>query len=574
MQLAEPSFKSLISEARSQFVIPVWQRLYSWEKKMWDDLWDDLVSLYEKICRKEPAEHFLGPIVVKTTEEKVGEITRRMVIDGQQRLTTLLLICALIRDKAKVEDKKDLANEIEETILFNKYAKKIEDKNKLRLTKTDRKIFDSILKNQGSEEFEYGSQLNAAFNYFRDKLENNKDKFDLEKLRDSIYRFKMVTIRLDEKDNPNRIFETLNFRGKELAQSDLVRNYFMMAIEDETKAEQIYNDIWFPMQHKLGANTLERMRHLETFLRHYLVMYEHATVNKDRVYSGIRSRLKNSNEDKLISELKTIRKYAQYYERLIYPTKIEKPRISNGVFRLNRLKIGVHYPFLLKVFEGFYSGKIDNDDFCVILKTIESYIVRRFFQRMPTNSLNKLFASLCNLPEDNIAISLQKVLIEKKPKSAQYWPTDEDFGEKFSTTPIYDISPEKCRFVLETLEESLGHPERPKLEDLEIEHIMPKTPSEEWKSYLGESWEIVYGKYLHVIPNLTLIAPSPNESIKNKLFAEKKEEWYSKSNVELTKEVIKKWDRWTANEVKERSDILKARAIKIWKRPASISDIT
>jgi len=510
----------------------------------------------------------MGAIVLKTLEQKVGGITRWVIIDGQQRLTTLLLVCALIRDKAKVEGIGDLVKEIEGHLLFNEYAKKIEDKPKLRPTEADRKFFDLILNGEPlSVPDSYSSQLHAAYMYFENAFKNDKDKFEMEELLDCIRALKMVTIRLEEEDNPNRIFETLNFRGKELAQSDLVRNYFMMSIKDAAKADQIYTDIWFPMQQALGQNTLERIENLETFLRHYIVMINHRIVRENKVYSEMRERLKNSDEEQAISELKDISAYSRFYERLLYPDREDNLEIRKGINRLNKLKVGVHYPFLLKMYDGFNSGKISKEDFCTVLKTIESYVVRRFFQRLPTHSLNRLFAELCKLPETDIAVALQNELADKESWTAQYWPRDDKFKEQFRSVPIYKISLEKCRFVLETLEEAFKHPEEVKLDNLWIEHIMPETLDEKWQTYLGANWKDTHNNYLHTISNLTLIAPSPNQSIQNMLFSEKKKEWYVHSNISLTKEIKERWNDWRENEILERAKVLAERAAKIWPRP-------
>ncbi len=570
MQLADVSFNDVISPGGTQFVIPIWQRLYSWGSKEWSDVWEDLMILYQKRQKGEVAEHFLGSIVVKTVEEKVGEMTRRILIDGQQRLTTLLLICALIRDRARVEGNTNLANKIEDYLMFNKHVERIEDRPKLRPTKSDYKLFNQIISGDSHIELDYTSNLYNAYEFYKDKLESSRDKYDAEELLDTIRKLRLVTIRLDEKDNPNRIFETLNFRGKELEQSDLVRNFFMMAIKDEAKANQVYENIWYPMQQSLGLHTWEQIENLESFLRHYTVMNKRAFIKEDRVYAEMRYRLKDSREDQVISELKIISSYSQYYQRLLYPDREKNLRIRRGIKRLNRLRIGVHYPFLLKVYQAFdrEEPKITEDDFCNILETIESYIVRRFFHKKPTHSLNRLFASLCILPEDDLLDSLRKELADKESWRAQYWPKDQEFEDDFRTFPIYKISNKRCRFVLETLEESFGHPEEIKLENLEIEHIMPEALDERWQNYLGHDWERVKLTYLDTIGNLTLIAPVKNKSIQNKLFHEKVKEWYVKSHVELTKEIIQKWNRWTEADIQERADILAKRATKIWSRPS------
>ena len=564
--VTEASFNAVISESRIQFVVPLWQRLYSWETDQWEDLWEDLLYLYAKLQEGKSAKHFLGSVVVKTIEEKVGKITRRILIDGQQRMTTLLLICALIRDRARDDGNPNLVNEIEGDFLFNVHAKKPGDKPKLRPTEADRKIFDLIASGSTSSTsgLDY-SQVSNAYRFFDRRL---NEGYDLEKLLDCVRALRLVTIRLEEGDNPNRIFETLNFRGKELDQADLVRNYFMMAIKDENKAAEIYYNVWFPMQQSLGTRTLERTENLEDFLRHYLVMISQGVVKKDRIYPEMRHRLKYSSEDQVISELKSIRVFSEYYGRLLFTNRESDLDIRRGIDRLNRLKVGVHYPFLLKIYKGFSDGELSKEDFSSILETIESFVVRRFFQRLPTNSFNRLFADLCKLPYADAATSLRDELAARSEYSAQYWPSDDKFENQFCTIPIYQISPERCRFVLETLEEDFKHPEKVELSNLWIEHVMPETLDKKWKEYLGSNWENIHETLLHTIGNLTLVAPEPNRDIlKNKLFSEKKRDWYSKSKLSLTLEINNNWNEWTENEIQERANILAQRALKIWRRP-------
>jgi uncharacterized protein with ParB-like and HNH nuclease domain len=523
------------------------------------------MNLYEKHMKGETADHFLGPIVFKTVEEKIGQITRRIVIDGQQRLTTLLLLCALIRDRARVQGNTSLVDKIEQNFLFNKYATTNEDKPRLRLTKADKEIFEKIINGEDPRAAS-GSQLTPAYSYFENLLEGKEDQISLEKLLDVITGLKLVTIRLEEKDNPNRIFETLNYRGKELAQSDLVRNFFMMSIRDNAKAEQLYNDRWFPMELGFGGDAKERTENLELFLRHYLTMLKHATVKEDRIYAEIRDRLKLADENNVISELNSMSRYAVYYQRLLFPQKETNNIIAKGIDRLNRFGISVHYPFLLKVYNAFEAGKVSVADFNIILKTIESYYVRRFFMQLPTNALNKLFALLCSLPDDNLASALQAELASKEPTSTAYWPDDKDFKEKFVLLPVYRDT-DRCQFVLESLEESFAHPEPVTLTQLTIEHVMPETLTDEWKNYLGENWKDVHNRYVHTVGNLTLVARSPNSALQNKLFEVKREQWYKNSNVQLTRELAEKWNEWKEKEILERANLLAERALRIWPRP-------
>ncbi|MGA2876986.1 MAG: DUF262 domain-containing protein, partial [Nitrososphaerales archaeon] len=377
--VAEVPFSDVVSSFHTQFVIPVWQRQYAWEIKEWSDLWEDIWAVYVKQTKGEAAEHFLGPVVLKTVEEKIGEITRRIIIDGQQRLTTLLLLLAVIRNRAKEDGDEKLVKQIEEHFLFNEDAAKDEDRPKLRLTKADREAFEQIIQgeNLGSAN---ASQLIPAFAFFTVLLETFNAKFDSSKLFDTIRKLTLVTMRLDEKDNPNRIFETLNYRGKELAQSDLVRNLFMMSIKDDVKAEHAYNHTWFPMEQGFGPTTRERTENLELFLRHYLTMIKSVTVKEDNVYAEIRGRVKSADQSQTIKELQAISDYAKYYQRLLFPNTVREPEIAEGLERLNGFGVTVHYPFTMKVYHAYESKVVPLEDFISILRTIESYIVRRYFE--------------------------------------------------------------------------------------------------------------------------------------------------------------------------------------------------
>ena len=575
MDVNEVSFNALVSQSGIQFVVPIWQRLYSWYTEEWEDLWNDIMDLYKKAHEENVrGEHFLGPIVVKSLEWKVGAMQRLTLIDGQQRLATLLLLCALVRNLSKEsEEYEDLVDEIEDHFLMNKYQKESKDRLKLCPTQADYIVFNQIVNGAAEEELAYESLLRWAYRYFAKKLEEDKDKYEIKKLFDVIRRLKIVMIKLDPDDNPNRIFETLNYRGKELGQSDLVRNFFMMAARDELRANQIYETDWLPMQQGLGKNTQERIKNLEKFLRHYVVMTEHSFVKEDKVYAKIQGRLRYANEEDVISELKTIKKHSEFYTRLLEPSQEANPNIRSGLERLKRLGIGVYYPLLLKAYRAFeLDSTLTEEDFCKTLRIIESYLVRRFFLKRPTHSLNRLFATLCGIHEEDLVDSIWSKLAEKKSWTAQYWPRDKEFAESFQTFPIYVESRRRSRFVLEILEESYGHPEKLRMEELTIEHVMPETLNDDWKRYLGEDWEKlrdtdVLTRYLHSIGNLTLIAGPPNSALQNKLFPEKKKDWYEHTNVELTKEIWRRWDKWSLTEIEERANILAEKAIEIWPGP-------
>jgi uncharacterized protein with ParB-like and HNH nuclease domain len=563
--VAEVPFNNVISSFRTQFAVPVWQRLYAWDLKEWQDLWEDIWAVYEKQKKGGTAEHFLGPVVLKTVEERIGEITRWIVIDGQQRLTTLLLILAVIRNRAEQAGDKNLVKQIEQHFLFNEDAVRNEDKPKLRLTKADRDALERIFEGEDPVSSS-SSQVTPAFAFFTDLLETFKAKFDLSELFDVIIKLKLVTMRLDEEDNPNRIFETLNYRGKELAQSDLVRNLFMMSIKEEAKVDQTYNNLWFPMEQGFGGTTREQSDNLELFLRHYVTMVKSSTVKEENVYAEIREGIKNADEAQVLKELRKICTYAKYYQRLLFPDRVGIPELSARLQRLNDFGITVHYPFTMKAYSAYESDALSLEDFVLVLQIIESYVIRRYFQKLPTNALNKLFASLCNLSNDGLAASFIRELKSKESFSSQYWPPDEEFRESFKTFPVYQDSDRRCRFVLATLEEGFKHPEPIQFTHLTIEHIIPETITKEWKDYLGPEWELVFDRRVHTIGNLTLIAGPPNSSLQQDLFKSKKEKWYKKSNVQLTKELMG-YSEWKERDIEKRAESLASRAVEIWQRP-------
>jgi len=481
----------------------------------------------------------------------------------------LLLLCALLRDRAIEAHDKVLAQEIEDSFLFNKYVSKPEYKQKLVPTTGDLEAFKSLLENHEIEDPHRGNQLSVAWEFYRDLLKQGEGKYETAKLLDCVRRLRIVTINLAAKDDPNRIFETLNSRGKELDQSDLVRNYFMMTVREEGKALELYSSLWLPMQQSLGSSTRERLENLEEFLRHYIVMTVEDFVKEDQVYEVFQKRLRFKNEKERVEELKALRKFAGYYGRLLYPEREPNVKIRRGIGRLNKLSVGVAYPFLLKVYSLFEASdpKISAGDFCGILTTIESFIVRRLFHKLPTHSLNRVFASLCTVDNKGLASALSERLSSKESWEAQYWPNNEDFRKDIETFDLYSKSG-TCKFILASLEEHIAHPEPVKLDNLTIEHIMPETPNDAWKRYLGQGWEEIHSEHVHTLPNLTLVAGPPNSMLQNSLFEKKGEKWYTKSNVSLTKEVARKWKHWKEREMRERAALLTERAMKLWPYPA------
>ena len=250
---------------------------------------------------------------------------------------------------------------------------------------------------------------------------------------------------------------------------------------------------------------------------------------------------------------------------MLYPEREADNELKQHLSYLSKLNISVYYPFLLKLYDLETNTNLTRNEFASMLDIIESYIVRGLCHQNSSKSMDKLFAQLCKLLQNNIKNALLMELSSRGSWSPRYWPTDKDFKEDLLKLPLYERSALRS-LILERLEKSFNHPEVLDINNLTVEHIMPEVLNVDWKNTLGENSEEIYKKYLHTLSNLTLIAQEPNSSIGQEAFAIKKERWYSKSNVELTKDLCK-FNKWTEVELKQRSNELFDRAVRIWARP-------
>ncbi len=567
-------FKDIMSGLKMQYRVPIWQRLYAWDEKDWHDLWYDLMKVYNAQDSSNSLRHYLGAIVFKVTDERAGGMTRRIIIDGQQRVTTLLLLLIAIRDRVKgVGDGENssLARTIDDNYIFNSDARSPDDKFRLVLTRSDNEDFRAIANGNTPDNAE-ASNIFKAHRFFSVQIKYTEGPLDLEKLLDVISGLEFTSVALEQSDDPNRIFETLNYRGKDLTQSDLVRNLFMMSIRDPNKAQEAYENFWFPMEKELGTNNKERSAHLVKFFSDYVNMVRKTTVKYEDIYPEIKRILENKSDKEVETELKTIKEYADLYQLILYPERESDEALQKSLQSLDRLYMTVHYPFLLKAFRAYRNEKLTRDSLISIIKTIESYAIRRYFLKEPTNSLNKLFSSLCELDDSSLLSSFTDALASRDSNDNLYWPSDEEFEEAFLVYPIYSKKPWLSKVVLDDLEKSFSHPEPIQLEKLTIEHIMPEALNDTWKDYLGHDWKDIFEEFDHTIGNLTLIGAIPNSTIQQELLEKKKKEWYQYSNVELTKEINEKWNEWKREQIIERGKLLAERAKQIWKRPSVSED--
>lgn len=529
-----------ILEGTKQFVVPLFQRSYSWTKKEWDILWNDITDL----CGMEnPRVHFFGSVVnIPATSVPEG-VAKYLLIDGQQRLTTVYALLSILKDFAAQQGKGNLSDEITDTLLVNKY-KQGDDHYKFMPTQVDRKAFKSIIENREDDQ---DNQIVKAWKYLRKKVEDSN--CDIERIKKIVTSyFSIVSITLDTNDNPYLVFESLNAKGRSLSQADLIKNYFFMLV-DVNKQEEIYERLWKPMQKHLGDD-------LSEFIRHYL-MREGDNIRQTDVYYALKDEVSSDNT---IDYLTSLNEYSIYYRNMKYPQNISDSEIRIRFERLNLIEVTTAYPLLLYLYGEFENGNIKKEEFCGVIDVIENYLIRRFVCDYKTNTLNKTFGSACRYLSENEIVDYAEGI--SSYLSSKSYPNDDEFRDKFMNAKIYGGGDRqlKTKLILASLEKSFQHKEVVELDNLTIEHVMPQTLSNWWEDYLGDDASDIKNTYLHTIGNLTLTAYNPDLS--NKPYPEKRE-YYSKSHLELNKYFLSTQE-WKIEDILKRAKSLASRALDIW----------
>ncbi len=541
MKASETKLQRVI-EGTNQYVVPLFQRKYSWDTKEWNTLWEDLVELYEE---EKPRSHFIGSIVTMPTQSVPEGVAKFLLIDGQQRFTTIFILLSVLRDKARISPNGTLSDEIDQTLLRNPF-KQGSDAFKLLPTQGDRESFLSII---GNEVATKNDQIARAYKFFDRKIRADQIP-DLEKLKHIIVsQLILVSIVLDRDDNPHLVFESLNAKGRALSQADLIRNYFFMKIHVNDQ-ERLYGACWTPMQDRLGENLTECIRHF--------LMKDGGVIKQGEVYFALKERADEKSAEQIVEYLQEITRFAEFYAKLLYPALEQSAIISRQMHRLNRVELTTSYPFLLNVYNDFAAGKISEGEFAEVLGVLENFMIRRFVCGVPTHGLNKVFPALYGQVSQNpsLVAGLKDVLRTKN------YPRDEEFRDRFISSKLYGSGDrtEKTKVILERLEESFGHLEPVPFASLQIEHVMPQTLTDSWKGALGENWETIYDLLLHTVGNLTLTGYNP--PLSNDDYSDKRKILLA-SHLELNK-YFETVSEWNEHAIRQRADVLADRALKVW----------
>ncbi|MFP6194076.1 DUF262 domain-containing protein [Helicobacter pylori] len=537
-----------------QFVIPIYQRVYSWEKEQCKQLWDDII----KTGGNDQIEgHFIGSIVFVHDGIYTTNYNELLIIDGQQRLTTITLLFIALRDHLNDEDEfleKFSRQKIQNRYLINS-DEKGDKKFKLILSEPDRDTLLSLIDENKRKPSEPSSKIMENFKLFEEWIRKNTDK--LETIFKGLDKLTVVEISLERgKDNPQLIFESMNSTGKDLTQTDLIRNYILMGLEPE-KQEIFYKKYWRAMEKNFKQNeTL-----FNQFVRHYLTIKTREIPNINKVYEAFKLYQQERGIETEVL-LQDLQKYCGYFCRIVFKKEADKD-LNKALSFLVDLERDVIYPLLLELYSDYKDGVLSKQDFIPIIYLTESYICRRAVCGLGTNGLNKIFASFTKkINKDQYLESIKAHFLSLETTKGKF-PKDSEFKNLFITIDFYNLKEKK--YFFERLEK-FDTEEPVNTKECTIEHIMPQTLTEEWKRDLGENFKAIHEKYLHTIGNLTLTGY--NEKYSNNSFQEKRnmEKGFNQSPLRLNQS-LKDLEPFGEKKIEKRANDLADWALKIWTYP-------
>ena len=556
-----------------QFVIPIYQRTYSWTEKECRQLWDDIVRCgsSDKI-----AVHFVGSIVY--VESGLSQVTHQaplLVIDGQQRLTTVsLLLAALAKAVAEGEPFDGFSRrKIKNYYLLNP-EESGERHFKLLLSQTDKASLTAIV---GDGEEPQHPSLRITENYELFEKWIAEGKIELATLCKGLAKLVVVDIALTrDQDNPQLIFESMNSTGKELSQADLIRNFILMGLEPVLQT-RLYEQFWRPMELDFGQEAYGT--HFDGFMRHYLTVKTGEIPNINAVYDAFKGHARASRADAaddkshIESLVREIRDYARHFCAMALGSEPDAD-LKLAFHDLRELKVDVAYPFLLELYHDYKADTLPKADLLASVRLIEAYVFRRAICAIPTNSMNKTFATFTKaLKKDRYFESIQAHLLTLP--SYRRFPTDDEFRRDLQTRDLYNFRSRS--YWLRRLENH-GRKERVVVDEYTIEHILPQNEnlSPKWREALGADWQRVQQTWLHTLGNLTLTAYNADYS--DRPFTEKRdmpdapEKGLKQSPLKLN-QGLGVLETWNEDAIKTRAGKLADLAVSVWSAPVLPRDI-
>ncbi len=547
---------------KNQLVIPIYQRVYSWEKEQCEQLWDDII----KTGGNDQIEgHFIGSIVFVQDGIYTTNHNELLIIDGQQRLTTITLLLTALRDHLNDEDEfleKFSRQKIQNRYLINS-DEKGDKKFRLILSDSDKDTLLSLIDKDKRKPSKPSSKIVENFKLFEEWVSNTNK---LETIFKGLEKLMVVEISLERgKDNPQLIFESMNSTGKDLTQTDLIRNYILMGLEPE-KQKIFYKKYWRAMEENFKQSEKQSKREdlFNKFVRHYLTIKTREIPNINKVYVAFkRYQQERGIETEVL--LQDLQKYCGYFCQIVFKVfkKEADKDLNKALGFLVDLEMDVIYPLLLELYSDYSDGVLSKQDFIPIIYLTESYICRRAVCGLGTNGLNKIFASFTKkINKDQYLESIKAHFLSLETTKGKF-PKDSEFKNLFITIDFYNLKEKK--YFFERLE-NFNTKEPVNTQECTIEHIMSQTLTEEWERDLGENFQAIHNKYLHTIGNLTLTGY--NSKYSNNSFQEKQgmEGGFKDSPLRLNQS-LKDLESFGEKEIEKRANDLADLALKIWTYP-------
>jgi alkylated DNA nucleotide flippase Atl1 len=562
MKAEETTLRKLIG-GEQQFVVPLYQRTYSWGFRHLDTLWNDVVDQERALADGRPKSHFLGSVVLAPGPALSPSLSQWVVVDGQQRLTTLMIALCAIRDHQAAEDPLHIER-INELHLINKF-KRGNMRYRLLPTQVDRSAMIACI--EGDHDGQTSGAIGDAYRFFRARLidiDAPADPHDVSRIEEVVLdHLALVQIVVEKGDNAFRIFESLNNTGLPLSPVDLIRNYVFMCLP--TRGEEVYRKYWYPFQERLRSE--HGTKALETLMYQVLVLDRGEEATYADAYLGHQEILREASSDEAEVEayVAELARRARHLEVILSPTKEAHEPTRDHLAFLNEWRATTAYPAIMRLLELREDG-VPSDEVAQALSYIESFFVRRMIAGVTTKNLNRIFQRLTGrLTDDTVA---ETVRIELSPERL-YWPTDDELRDAIRTNAFYWRGQAiQRKLVLRRLADTFdrGEPVLLTSKKITIEHVMPQHLTDAWRAELaadGEDPARTHRELVHTLGNLTLTAY--NSELGDMAYRDKRDR-LSQTGIAMTHAIVQQ-PRWRRTEILARADDLASRALAIWPGP-------
>ena len=559
MQAVNRRFTEII-DGKTQFIIPVFQRDFSWTREQCQQLWRD-------VGRASAAEvsggHFIGSIVYINADLSSAAFQSWLLIDGQQRLTTLTVLMIALRDHIRASGWSGGKDSPTTAKIDAYYLKNVHESGqrqyKLVLRRRDNTTLRALVSGKDPSELgdDHSELLVDAYEFFRSAL--RAPSCNLENVYRGIARLNIVDVTLDRGvDNPQLVFESMNSTGVDLRQSDLIRNYLLMGL-DESDQTRLYEEYW----HKIECLFRSSGKAFDWFLRDYMALEQRLTqqIRLDRIYDEFKAFWTRDGEIPLEDLLCDMVRVARTYASFLGIAPMQRPWLADAMSHMRSLNT-TQGLLIMRLYDCHEKELLSQEEFIRAVELIESYLLRRAVLGLQTRGYWSVFARIAHdLDLESVFVSLQVTLARLRGNNR--FPSDEEFRRGLQESDLYGLR--VCKHILDRLENA-GYQEPSPVHNYSIEHIMPVgiTSAPQWQEMLGEGWAKIHETWLNRLGNLTLTAY--NSKYSNRPFDEKKEieGGFRQSAVRINHDV-RDQPRWTANEIKARGERLANRALKVWK---------